>query len=78
MSTTFGVKIDFKHLTNTIFEDENNIIEVAYRGRAITFTNPLAVLLPDDTEVIPLDNDSQGILTIGDIKKAIETYKKEL
>jgi len=27
--------------------------------------------LPDDTEVIPIDNSPQGIYTIGDIRKAI-------
>jgi len=35
--------------------------------------NDSAHLLPDDTEVIALDNTPQGIYTIGDIKKAIKT-----
>ena len=32
----------------------------------------VAQLLPDDLEVIPLDNSAQGIYTIGDIRKAID------
>ena len=32
------------------------------------FTNPLAELLPNDTEVEAIDNGQQGIFTIGDIK----------
>ena len=35
------------------------------------FTNPLAELLPDDTEVEAIDNSQQGIFTIGDIKEKI-------
>jgi thioredoxin reductase len=35
------------------------------------FTNPLAELLPDDTEVEAMDNSHQGIFTIGDIKEKI-------
>lgn len=61
MSTLFGVAVKGK------------IIEVAYRGNStgIRFTNPLAKLLADGTPVIPLDNDAQGIYTIGDIKNKI-------
>jgi hypothetical protein len=79
MSTTFGVKPEYKYLrhTNSITEDE--LIEVAFRSHSIVFTNPLAALLPNDTEVIAMDNTPQGIYTIGDIKRTmLNDYKKEL
>ena len=60
MSTTFGVKT------------KNNIVEVAFRSNGMRFINELAELLPDDTPVIPLDNTSQGVYTIGDVKKEID------
>ena len=59
MSTTFGV------------ETGEDIVEVAFRSNGMRFTNKLAKLLPDDTLVIPLDNTTQGVYTIGDIKKEI-------
>ena len=70
MSTTFGVKIPASRDGNDL------VIEVARRrgvmGRAvIEWVNDMAVLLPDTTEVIAMDNTSQGIYTIGDIKKQI-------
>lgn len=71
MSTTFGVKPDYKYLKYTVNVEENDIIEVAFRSKSIVFTNPLAALLPDDTEVIPMDNTAQGIFTIGDIKNSM-------
>lgn len=84
MSTTFGVKVDKKYIDYTDFnampyfdgnleeELDSGIIKVAFRSNGIRFTNPIASLLPDDTEVIPLDNTAQGIFTIGDIKKQIK------
>jgi hypothetical protein len=60
MSTTFGVKT------------KNNVVEVAFRSNGMRFINELAELLPDETPVIPLDNSSQGVYTIGDVKKEIE------
>lgn len=70
MSTTFGVKVST--WINDLHIGEE-IVEVAFRGNTngIKFTNLLSTLLPDNTEVIPLDNTAQGIFTIGDIKKAI-------
>lgn len=67
MSTTFGVQLP----------NEDSIIEVAFRyasgnGAVIEWKNPLAQMLPDNTKVIPVDNSSQGIDTIGDIKKHIK------
>ena len=71
MTTTFGVKPEYKYLKHTVNVGENDIIEVAFRSKSIVFTNPLAALLPDDTEVIPMDNTAQGIFTIGDIKNSM-------
>jgi len=68
MSTTFGVKIP----------STGEIQPIARRrgigdGKVIVyFTNEIAELLPDDMEVEAMDNSSQGILTIGDIKAHIE------
>ena len=62
MSTTFAVNVD---------SDEP--VEVARRtSHEIIWVNRLAHLLPDDIEVIPLDNTAQGIYTIGDIKHDIK------
>ena len=66
MSTTFGVKVP--SLWN---KDEFEEIEVAFRSSYMRWKNPLAQLLPDETEVIPLDNSAQGVYTIADIKKEI-------
>ena len=60
MSTTFGVKV------------KDDIVEVAFRSNGMRFINALAHLLPDDTPVIPLDNTSQGVHTIGDVKREVE------
>ena len=65
MSTTFGIVVD------ELYE-----IEIAKRvNKSIRWINPIAKLLPDSQKVIPLDNTSQGIKTIGDIKKYINKNK---
>jgi len=68
MSTTFGVKIP-----------STGEIEPIARRRGIGdgkvsvfFTNEIAELLPDDTEVEAMDNSPQGIFTIGDIKEKMK------
>ena len=67
MSTTFGVKIP----------STGEIIPIARRmgignGKVrVWFTEPLAELLNDTLEVIAIDNTSQGIYDIGDIKDKI-------
>ena len=67
MSTTFGVKVP-----SIYYGEELEEIEIAFRSNnSVIWKNPLAQLLPDDLEVIPLDNTAQGIHTIGDIKKRI-------
>ena len=72
MSTTFGVK------ARSLLYEEDDIIEVAYRGYGyVKWLNPLAQLLPLNTKVIPLDNSPQGILTIEDIYFAINKYDKQ-
>ena len=50
------------------------MIQVVYRnnGGQFSWLSTLAILLPDDTEVIAIDNTPQGILTIGDIRKKIK------
>ena len=61
MSTTFGVQVG------------DELMPVARRngigeGRVgITLTNPLARLLPSDTQVVPMDNTAQGVETVGDL-----------
>tara|TARA_R110000803_G_scaffold88934_1_gene156003 strand:- start:539 stop:868 length:330 start_codon:yes stop_codon:yes gene_type:complete len=63
MSTTFGVQIP----------STGEVIEVARRvgrgplGMELTWTNELGELLPNNTEVIAMDNGQQGINTAGDI-----------
>lgn len=72
MSTTFGIKVP------SLYDEGLETVEIAFRSSYIRWKNPLAQLLPDDLEVIPLDNSAQGIYTIGDIKKEIknQTIKK--
>ena len=66
MSTTFGIKI--------IHTGE--IIPVARRvgignGEVdVFFINDLAQMLPNEINVVAMDNSAQGIKTIGDIKQA--------
>lgn len=68
MSTTFGV----------IIPTTGEIHPIARRrgignGKIkLTYTNPLGKLLPDNIEVIPIDNSAQGIYTIGDINQKIK------
>jgi len=73
VSTTFGVETP---LGSYVDEDGLEYEKVAFRtnGGGIYFTNPLASLLPDETEVVALDNTPQGIYTIGDIKREINDH----
>ncbi len=72
MSTTFGVKIP----------STGKIEPIARRvGRGlgkveVWFTNPLAEILDDKLDVIPIDNSHQGIYTIRDIKDKIKLNDK--
>lgn len=82
MSTVFGVykykqQGDVKIEDQPGFQDEDNFIPVAFRGNGtgIKWTNGLAVFLPVETKVYPLDNDAQGIFTIGDIITEINKQK---
>lgn len=87
MSTTFAVHIDnlyeydmYNDYDNMYNDSEffNGNVIVAFRSSShISIINPLMVLLPDDTPVIPLDNTAQGIYTIGDIKKEILNKNKK-
>ena len=79
MSTTFGVKVkiadmdDFSDYTD--YDDEYCLVKVAFRSNGIRFINGLSQLLPDEREVIAMDNDQQGIYTIVDIKREIQQQK---
>jgi hypothetical protein len=81
MSTLFGIPI---REVNIELGDENGIFDyisedffqdVAFRDNKgkLRWVMALADELPDDTKVYALDNSQQGIYTIGDIKKEIET-----
>jgi len=85
MSTTFGVKIDKEKSGYFGYEEysgeynhqldgeiKEGIVKVAFRNQKIRFINPIAHLLPEDTEVVAMDNSQQGINTIGDINKQIK------
>jgi hypothetical protein len=67
MSTTFGVKIP----STGEIEPIARRVGVGNGKVEMWFTNPLAELLPNDTEVEAIDNGQQGIFTIGDIKEKI-------
>lgn len=72
MSTTFAVKVP----SVRGYEDGEEVeVEVAFRSSGVRWLNPLAQLLPDDTEVIAVDNSPQGIHTIGDIRKKIVSLR---
>jgi len=70
MSTTFEVLKPGV----TEYTGGDSVIEVAFchnigKGKvAIDWKNELAPLLPDETPVIALDNSSQEVDTIGDLK----------
>jgi hypothetical protein len=68
MSTTFGVKIPSTGEVEPIARR----VGIGNRKVNVYFTNEIAELLPDDTEVEAMDNSPQGIFTIGDIKKAMK------
>lgn len=81
MSTTFGILIKQSDINeysdnvrSEIWDREQGfiIVPVAFRRNGIRFINPIAHLLPEELEVIPMDNDAQGIYNIGDIKKQIK------
>jgi hypothetical protein len=68
MSTTFGVKIpstgEIEPIARRVGAGDGKV--------SVYFTNEIAELLPDDTEVVAIDNSSQGIFTIGDIKEKMK------
>ena len=71
MSTTFGI------ITKS--GEERSIARRVggTNGAEMWFTDELAEMLPDNTPVEPLDNSSQGIYTIGDIKNHILNQNKD-
>ena len=73
MSTTFGVKIP----STGEIEPIARRVGVGDGKVSMWFTNPLAELLPDDTEVVAMDNGQQGIYTIGDIKEKMKEQRAQ-
>ena len=84
MSTTFCIVIPNEYADDFIhdhFDEEYGFIdEVAFRNNKgrITWLNSLAPLLSDSTPVVPIDNEAQGIHTIGDIKKERNIYAEKM
>ena len=87
MSTTFGVykrKVNITLENDDLpeFDDEGNIIDIeddfievfVRKSTYHYWMTELAMFLPDDLKVYPLDNTAQGIYTIGDCKKEFNTY----
>ena len=72
MSTTFAVKVP----SVKAYDDGEEIeVNVAFRSSKVIWLDPLAHLLPDDTEVIAVVYSPQGIFTIGDIKRMMSGKK---
>ena len=80
MSTTFGIPqraVDFRILIDEFgdiqdYVDKNFFEPVFFRtSHNSRWLNPLGDRLPNNTLVFPLDNDAQGIYTIGDIKQLL-------
>ena len=81
MSTTFGLpqrQVDLDKLVDEDgdlldYIDPSFFEPVFFRGGCSRWINPLAKMLPDDIRVFAMDNTQQGIFTIGDIRKFLET-----
>jgi hypothetical protein len=72
MSTTFGVVVP------SLYDTGDEEVEVARRSsNYVRWVNTLAPLLADDIQVVALDNTAQGIYTIGDIRKVINSDQKK-
>lgn len=71
MSTTFGINAVITDADNKVIRYIQPIAR-RFAGK-INFTNNVHKDYPDTTKVIAMDNSPQGIYTIGDIKRAIET-----
>jgi len=72
MSTTFGIKIP---LTGEIKPIARRV-GIGNGEVDVYFTDDSAELLPNDLDIIAIDNSNQGIYTIGDIKDHINNHKK--
>ena len=71
MSTTFAVKLKDGSLKDIARRVGRGVLGVELR-----FTDEMAELLPDETEVVPTDNTAQGIFTIGDIRSHIRKQEQ--
>lgn len=76
MSTKFGIhrnNIDIQLVEGeSVSNEDDDFIEVAFRSNFWLWLDPLAKFLPDNIKVYPLDNSAQGIYTIGDIKRDMQ------
>lgn len=71
MSTTFAVK-----LKDGSLKDIARRVGRGALGVELWFTDEMAELLPDETEVVPTDNSAQGVFTIGDIRSHIRKQEQ--
>ena len=84
MSTTFGIYSPDEDCPVVLHEngdpdwsvhEKYEFIKVAFRNNhgTMRWTNPLGSFLPDYLPVYALDNSNQGIKTIKDVKREIES-----
>ena len=71
MSTTFAVITKDGTTHNVARRVGRGVL-----GAEMWFTDPMAELLSDETEVVPTDNSAQGIHTIGDIRAHIRKQEQ--
>ncbi len=63
------LKLNNQHIILDEDEDLFEKVFIQFNGGGGRWINPIADLLPDDTKVWALDNTSQGIYTIKDLKE---------
>lgn len=71
MSTTFAVE-----LKDGTLKDIARRVGKGVLGVELRFTDEMAELLPDDHQVIAIDNSAQGVFTIGDIRLHIRKQEQ--
>jgi len=74
MSTTFGVNVP--SLGEAGFHAIARKAVIGNGKTAVFFTNNLAELLPDDVEVVTLDNSNQRIKTMKDLRDAVNNVNQ--
>ena len=71
MSTTFAVILPDGEMRDIARRVGRGVL-----GAELWFTDPMAELLSDETNVVPTDNSAQGIHTIGDIRAHIRKQEQ--